>query len=1669
MDKQHVVRQLMQAVTVHTAPPARVRAVQFDLLSEEEVARRSVVTVRHVEPTVSRLAPPFSVLDPRMGSPDPHRIPCHTCYQPYTHCNGHEGDLVLPFPIYSAVYFKQTVDLLRCVCYFCSRILALPEEKDAELNAVVPLGEKNVERARFTFITEYMKRKKSKRKVRVCPHCCMPQPQLRSSTRPTMAIDAIFRESDYEYLDALREGEGEEDKEEGASDGRVVPDEHVYAMMRAPLNQVRVRAILAAIPAEDLRYMGINHDHVAEMVPIRLPVVSMNIRQVMMLNLNGAKARTTDSMTSGYATMAKLADQAWKWVHKAFPQGHAGSFQPVQLEREGKRRRGGKQEPSLLMLHSSVLDRLPLDAAAMDRFLAVEARKKQDDRLWEKIQQVYGVMTVNDNKTVVKERMHNGQETPSIRSKLCGKTNLVRGQMLSKRVNYCMRTTIGGNVEALLLHECGLPRVAANDLTKPVRVTEWNRADLAARVARGYGVNHGAAVVDVAEGARLHLKRLSKEGREEVARFLRVGHVVHRHLVDGDIVILNRQPSLHRPSMMAHRVRIINSHTLIINTDTAAPYNADFDGDDMNVHVPQDLEAEAEAQELMGVWAQMLSVSRNSPCMGATQDTLTGMFCLTRRDTFFNKEQFAQLYCRLRAGVTAPFPRPAIFAKCRGARHGRRFVPVWTGKQVASLAMAGTRLNLVKVASRSVEAEWEAKLWADDVTIVRDGALLAGQLDKATIGKGSNLSLHHMLALYDRDPLAASNFLSNLQVLAVAFLGTQGFSVRLQDVTVPPDVQQQVQAELQFGDEVTREIYALAESLRIPPTDAVVETSVERVIAAMKSNVTKLTLHAVDTDGENHALAMVRCGAKGDDANIVQITSMVGQQRRGGARLSIDKHGGRLLTCFPYGVRTLDTQGFVKRGFMSREGLTPAETLLHCIGGREGVVDSSTMTADTGYLQRKLGKTMEGCRAATAGTIVSEAFVVEYHYGGDGCDPSRLQAVPFSFVCVPDALFWERLPPRIAQRMVAARQEVVYQYCGQLHTEAPEKIRLPIEYRCVSRMVADITAEDRQGPLASPEDWEAAMRPFATALRPHMSDVALAQLLLYLFYHLCKEGEGCTAAVLRKTFAAAEEQVMRALVSSGEAVGIVAAQSIGEMLTQNNLNVFKNICKDDGHQEQLFTSAGVSRIKELIDMSTPRYPVMRIAVRGSVKPRHLQQVAGVALSAIKSDCFVVYDPVTKTAPYTTIEEDAHVVENIVAAYGGEASVAPARAATTASAAAAADNGRNKALPRRVTFQEDAEEEEGVLHASPYVLRVVLNRAVSVQHNIAPVHVARALERWKPRGTHATVLFSERKEAHWVVRLRLWSERKDALDEKAINLLKTQLLRCVVVGGVGDVTYAFASEYTVPDLDTASGRWVQHRRPCVYTQGSALAAVANMQWVDWENTISFDLVETYKELGVDAANTLLTYELDKALNGGAMNVDIRHMQLLADVMTMRGTLMRANRHGLATLETGPIQKSSFENQFTALAEAGLLGLRDNCDSVTQSVIFGQRMPFGTGAFGLLVPYEGELEPQRSKQAFGHLVTTNVRQEYVMQRARQELQSAAAQARTVAQQKKRKRLHKLLATDLDKTPLVTRLVEGDDTKGSKRRKGNSSGEEAASVTNEGLAPEMPFCPPTPPPST
>ncbi len=605
--------------------------------------------------------------------------------------------------------------------------------------------------------------------------------------------------------------------------------------------------------------------------------------------------------------------------------------------------------------------------------------------LWELLQ--YHVTTYFDNQTsgIPPARHRSGRPLKTLAQRLKGKEGRFRSNLSGKRVNFSARTVISPD-PLLSINEVGVPVIAARELTVPVHVNAHNLDMMREFVARGPGPlsDHpyvpGVNYVIRSDGRRI---RVTETNKETVAEGLEVDYTVERQLVDGDIVLFNRQPSLHRMSMMGHRVRIMDGRTFRFNLCVCPPYNADFDGDEMNLHVLQSDEARAEARILMQVQENILSPRYGGPIIGAIHDHITGAYFLTHGNPRFGRAEAMNILFKLgNPGDKMGIEIPAPFVDDNGAEY-------WTGKQLFSVVLPDDFNTTFKAnICQSCDRCQKDQCPYDAYVKIRDGKLLCGTIDVKAIGNSKGKILDRIARDYGSD--RAALFINQVTRLALGAIMNHGFSTGIGDEDIPEEAALQIANNTQDCiDKVSELVQSYRDgTLEQMPGRSLRETlevSVMKTLGEARDGAGKIAGKHLGMS--NPAVIMAKAGARGSMLNLSQMAGCVGQQAVRGERLSRG-YWGRTLPHFQKGDLGAYARGFCSNSYKS--GLSPTEFFFHAMGGREGLVDTAVRTSRSGYMQRRLVSALEDLKLTADGTVRNTAgTVVQFLYGEDGVDPSK--------------------------------------------------------------------------------------------------------------------------------------------------------------------------------------------------------------------------------------------------------------------------------------------------------------------------------------------------------------------------------------------------------------------------------------------------------------------------------------------------------------------------------------------------------------------------------------------------------------------------------------------------------------------------------------------------------
>ncbi|ODV91082.1 hypothetical protein CANCADRAFT_57439 [Tortispora caseinolytica NRRL Y-17796] len=1046
--------------------------------------------------------------------------------------------------------------------------------------------------------------------------------------------------------------------------------------------------------------------------------------------------------------------------------------------------------------------------------------------------------------------------------RLKGKQGRFRGNLSGKRVDFSGRTVISPDPN-LGVDQVAVPERIAKILTYPEVVTRHNKARLQTRVINGPNTYPGANyIAKEKEAARRNLRY---GDRNVIAQNLRIGDIVERHLEDNDIVLFNRQPSLHRLSILAHFVKVRPWRTFRLNECVCTPYNADFDGDEMNLHVLQTEEARSEAMNLMGVKYNLVTPRSGEPIIAATQDFITASYLIAHKDSFFDRATLCELCTMMTDGLDHfDIPIPAIIKP----KH------LWTGKQVYSMLINSTHdsnvlLNLEAKCKTFAkpEAGYHSIMSPNDgYVVIKNSQILSGNMDKSLLGDGKKHSIFYVM-LNDFGPDSAIKAMNRMAHLCARFIGRRGFSIGISDVT--PDAhlsvlkKQMVQNAYNACNDLIK-LYSEGKLETQPGCDEeeTLEAKIGGILSKVREEVGEMCISELGR--WNSPLIMSLCGSKGSTLNVSQMVALVGQQIISGSRVP-NGFQDRSLPHYRKFSKEPESKGFVSNSFFS--GLTPTEFFFHAISGREGLVDTAVKTAETGYMSRRLMKSLEDISASYDKTIRnSSKGIVQFEYGGDNLDPMYMEgdAKPVNF-----ARTW-------------------FHSCNVNISDNSRNL-YPYE---ILNLAKELLVDGFYGPENDPrwkfrEDIGTFIDEMANKLAQTRIKHGLAEGLnadeqieddlaaASVCERLCKITKPMIVTFVQTCL----QKYERAQIEPGTAVGAIGAQSIGEPGTQMTLKTFHF-----AGVASMNVTLGVPRIKEIINasknISTP-------IITGVLANKEDEVAARIVKGRIEK---------TKLRDISKFIEDGFSESEI--------------------------------FVRIKINQETIDRLQLELTISDIARSLVNAPKLKIQSN--QVHILGDSE--------VRIVVNEGSAG-----LDL---KRDSADAAATALYFRAQSLCralpdVIVAGVPSISRAVIN---IRDDNSKE----------LLVEGYGLREVMNTPGVVGTETFTNHVLEMASVLGIEAARASIINEIDYTMSKHGMSVDPRHIQLLGDVMTFKGEVLGITRFGLAKMRDSVLQLASFEKTTDHLFDAAFFQKEDKVEGVSESIILGQSMHLGTGAFALTWP-------------------------------------------------------------------------------------------------------------------
>lgn len=1149
---------------------------------------------------------------------------------------------------------------------------------------------------------------------------------------------------------------------------------------------------------------------------------------------------------------------------------------------------------------------------------------------WDFLQIQVGMMINSEVPGLAQQGM--SRPIRSLVGRLKGKQGRFRGNLSGKRVDYTGRTVISPDPN-LGVDEVAIPEKVASNLTYPERVTDYNIKKMRQILSNGSKWPGVKQIIKKKTGATILVSYIEQDPQKlqkQIDR-LEVGDVLERHLEDGDIVLFNRQPSLHKLSIMAHRVKVRKWRTFRLNECICTPYNADFDGDEMNLHVPQTEEARTEAAELMAVRHNLMTPKDGTPIIAATQDFVTTAYLISSKDRFYDRSEFSQICSSMLEAKGAyeqtsrdynglkptrwdlgdiDFPDPAILKP----------EMLWTGKQIFNVLMRPNKQSQVLInfdaAGKQFKPDREPDplkrrpndLDSDDGWIcVRNSEVMCGRMDKSVLGSGKKESIFYVM-MRDFGPECAVTAMNRLARLSARWLSNEGFTIGIDDVYPGAKLTSQKQELIDKAYMECDEVIKQFREDRLSrdagcSKEQTMEVRIQKILNNVRDEAGSLCFEHL---GQwNTPIIMAKSGAKGSNINVSQMVAAVGQQIINSARVE-DGFQDRTLPHFPKAARQPPSKGFVRNSFFS--GLSPTEFIFHAMSGREGLVDTAVKTAETGYMSRRLMKSLEDLAIQYDHTVRnSSTTIVQFNFGEDGLDPVDMEgkAKPVNFERTflhAQSSTWSNEDPGLRPFEIDERAKKLLRrfkerydrksLLGKALDYSDQTLEGIDQYESVRDFISQLedfltNKSDCLARFRLSVGLDAGMKQSTPKRKEAIKAEAIAN----------GANVKISAKALRRFLTLALQKYHRAQVEPGHAVGAVGAQSIGEPGTQMTLKTF-HFAGVAG----MSITQGVPRIKEIINGSkTISTPVIKCVLDNKWDERAARAVKGriekTYLKDIISSLEEIWGPRTCTL---AIHINKAVINN---------------------------------LELELTMQD-------------IVKTLCKTRNLKLHRD--------DFKRWGDSLLIDTSTnFSDSTSGASKKGRRVGALKSDQIEPyMRIQALKRTLPE-IAIKGYPEATRAVISkdekETREVLVKNARGKGSTEKRVeanQLLVEGYGLRFCLNTPGIAPYQTTTNNITEVHSVLGIEAARKTIINELH-AVMGEQMEIDPRHMQLLADTMTFKGDILGITRFGMTKMRDSVLQLASFEKTADHLFDAAVRGETDRVEGVSESIIMGQSMAVGTG--------------------------------------------------------------------------------------------------------------------------
>jgi len=1187
--------------------------------------------------------------------------------------------------------------------------------------------------------------------------------------------------------------------------------------------------------------------------------------------------------------------------------------------------------------------------------LEQNAPKKIIDEWYQLLQ--YHVATFVDNTIpgIPPAQQRSGRSLKSIKERLKAKQGRVRGNLMGKRVDFSARSVITPDPN-IGINQLGVPLKIAKNLTFPEIVTQYNYEELSTYVKNGYDVYPGVKSIKRKRDKRvICLKVIDTDNY-----VLEIGDIVNRHLIDGDYVLFNRQPSLHKMSMMAHQIKVLPFNTFRLNVNVTTPYNADFDGDEMNMHVPQSIQTKTELKHLALVQTQIITPAQHRPIIGLVQDSIIGSFLLTKDNNFLTYPEVSTIISAL-PEFKYTIPKADIVAGSNVSDILVKFpyfplhkfmllksdtiqFNLWCGRTIFSQIIPNINI------SKSTSA-----LGGKNKISIKRGKFESGVLDKVMLGPKSQGLVH--VIHNDYGPDKTREFLDNAQTITVNWMLMSGFSIGLSDLMV--DRSSKVKIE-EVISKKKRNVIDIIEQIHNgtfknntgKDNRGELELQILKNLNDATAESGKMGLQYLSS--QNRMIQIVDSGSKGSKLNIGQMIACVGQQSVDGKRLP-KGFTDRTLPHFHKYDDGAAARGFVENSFI--KGLNPLEFFFHAMGGREGLIDTAVKTSETGYIQRKLVKAMENIHVRTDYTIRNaNGHIVQFLYGEDGVDATKLETESLITVDMDFEHINQDYNLSVNDNWDAYLDTVTYQefkkypleYVEQTFEEYFLQIIQDKKYFIEDLSMFDLTDGNKLylqinmkrllkntrntftkrriksdiDPLLIIEKIKELEKKLIINEYNTNNTLLMMVIRAYLSPKVLIQKYNFNKVALDYLMGNIYQMFFSSICQPGELVGIISAQSIGEPSTQMTLNTFHFA----GISSKSQVTRGLGRFKEVLSAThNIKSPYLTIYLKDEYKfnkfkaKQIINHIEITKINDIIESTEIYYEEKDNISNVYSHLHDIYTIFNTI---------------------------HNKNQPP---------QDNNVI---PWILEIKLNKKKMLDKGLKMINVYSAITNKfnTEYNEDISCIFTDDNAEELLVKIQCIKSDKENNQEDIISLLKIledTILNKLNLSGIPNITHASMSKYDhLVYYDTETNNYKKKSEWVIDTTGSNLLEIFNHPAVDKYKTLSNDIHEVMDIFGIEAARTLIINEIQDIFEQSSSYVNFRHLSLLADIMTNKGYIMSVDRHGINKSNRGPLAKCSFEETPDIILKAALFGEVDHVRGVSSNIMLGQEPLIGTGSIDVM---------------------------------------------------------------------------------------------------------------------